>query len=210
MSSKKRCIIIYTEGETEIEFYDSVLVKIKEKYGITKFNADKIVKKCLRGITKFDKKLLKKFEHEIMPKYGDYEITVFLCYDTDVFECSSKPSVDWANVELTLRKLGANNVIHIKAERCIEDVFLIDIHGICNYLKIKPISKITGQNGVEKMQNLFNKGNRIYQKGYSCDGLIDNLDMESIFEKVKPMLEPFIVEFLPNNIKNKIHNEHPS
>ena len=77
MSRKKRCIIIYAEGETEIEFYDSILIKAKEKYGISKFNADKIIKKCLRGITKFDKKLLKKFEYEIIPKYKDYEIIVF-------------------------------------------------------------------------------------------------------------------------------------
>ncbi len=201
MSRKKRCIIIYAEGETEIEFYDSILIKAKEKYGISKFNADKIIKKCLRGITKFDKKLLKKFEYEIIPKYKDYEIIVFLCYDTDVFDCSSNPPVDWKNVELALKKLGTNKVIHIKAERCIEDVFLIDIRGICNFLNIKYTSKISGKDGVTKMQNLFKKGNRIYQKGYACDGFISNLDIEKILEKSKTMLEPFIIEFLPENIK---------
>ena len=125
------------------------------------------------------------------------KLSFFLCYDTDVFECSSNPPVNWKNVELILKKLGASNVIHIKAERCIEDVFLIDAQGVCNFLKITYSRKIYGQNGVEKMQNLFNKGNRIYQKGYACNGLIDNLNMEIIFERSKPMLEPFIAEFLP-------------
>ena len=202
MSSKKRCIIIYSEGETDSEFYNSVLTKTKDKYEISQFNADAIIKKCLRGITKFDKKLLKKFEYEIMPKYGDYEIIVFLCYDTDVFDYSSKPPVDWKNVESELKKMGAYKVIHVKAERCIEDVFLIDIEGICNFLKIKKVNNVIGQNGVEKMQNLFNKGNRVYQKGYSCEGLIESLNMEKICEKSKKMLEPFIKEFLPNNKKD--------
>ena len=51
------------------------------------------------------------------------------------------------------------------------------------------------------MQNLFKKGNRIYQKGYACDGFISNLDIEKILEKSKTMLEPFIMKFLPENIK---------
>ncbi len=199
----KRCIIIYSEGETEIEYYDALLIKIKEKYKIDKFNADKIIKTCLKGITKFDKKLLKKFEYEIIPKYKDYEIIVFLCYDTDVFDCSINPPVDWENVSNALNKLGASKVIHIKAKKCIEDIFLIDIKGICQFLKIKQIDRINGKNGVQKMQNLFKKGNRIYQKGYSCEGFIKSLDMEKIFEEVKPMLEPFINEFLPKDIKSK-------
>lgn len=197
MSNKKRCIIVYTEGETELEFYDEVLRNIKEKYRLTKFNADKVIKKCLKGIAKFDKKLLKKFEHEIIPKYSNYEIIVFLCYDTDVFECSTNPPVDWNNVEKVLIKLGASQVIHIRAERCIEDLFLLDLPGICNFLRINEVKKITGKNGVDKMQQLFDKGNRVYQKGYTCAGFINCLNMEKIIENSQKMLQPFINEFMP-------------
>ena len=92
--AKKKCIIIFTEGETEIEFYDYLIEKVKEKNVIKKFNADKIIKKTLKGISKFDKKLINKFRFDILPKYIDYEIIIFLCYDTDVFEDCQKPVVD--------------------------------------------------------------------------------------------------------------------
>ncbi len=197
MSGKKRWIIIYTEGETEEEFYGKVLCVIKEKYSLNRFNADKITKKCLRGITKFDKKLLRKFEIEISPQCNNYDVIVILCYDTDVFDCSSNPPVDWNNVEDKLLELGAAKVIHIKAEKCIEDVFLLDIPGVCKYLKIPEVKKITGDNGVDKMQKLFNKGNKVYQKGYKCDGFVSYLNIEKIMAKTQKMLQPFIDELTP-------------
>ena len=196
MAIKKRCIIFYTEGETEQEFYDALLCEIKKRYKIRKFNADKILKKCLRGITKFDKKLLKKFEYEIIPTYKEYEIIVFLCYDTDVFDCSVNPPVDWNNVEKELTKLGANKVIHVKAEKCIEDIFLSDIYGICKFLNISEIKRVSGKNGVEKMQQLFDKGNRIYQKGYACLGFVKSLDIEKIISNNKKMFEQIINEVI--------------
>ena len=39
--------------------------------------------------------------------------------------------------------------------------------------------------------------------GMGITGFIKSLDMEKIFEEVKPMLEPFINEFLPKDIKSK-------
>lgn len=173
MEYRKRCVVIYTEGETECEFYDILLEEIKNKFGLKKFNVDKIVKKCLKGITKFDKKLLKKFEYDIKDNYKDYEISVFLCYDTDAFEYSAKPPVKWKKVETELRKLGADHIYHLKAEKCIEDIFLLDLSGICKFLKIGVIKKINGTNGVEKMKNLFSKGNRIYQKDFLVTDLCD-------------------------------------
>lgn len=180
MAKKKRCVIIFTEGETEIEFYDYLINKVKENNNVEKFNADKIIKKTLKGISKFDKKLINKFQYDILPKYGDYEITVFLCYDTDVFEDCQKPVVDWQKVEKELLNYGVKKVNHIKANKCIEDIFLLDIPGICKYLNIDPIKNINGINGVDKMKKLFLKGNRIYQKGYKCEGFIKHLDIDYI------------------------------
>lgn len=194
MRSKKKCLVIYTEGETECEFYDLLLNQIKINYNIEKFYVDKIVKQCLKGISKFDKKLLKKFQYDVKNKYKDYDISVYLCYDTDVFDCSAKPPVDWVKVERELKKLGANNVYHIKAEKSIEDIFLLDIGGICKYLNISPVTKINGENGVEKMKNLFFKGNRIYQKGFSCEGFVKSLDISLIIGKIFNIVEPLIEE----------------
>lgn len=199
MAKKKRCVIIFTEGETEIEFYDYLINKVKENNNVEKFNADKIIKKTLKGISKFDKKLINKFQYDILPKYGDYEITVFLCYDTDVFEDCQKPVVDWQKVEKELLNYGVKKVNHIKANKCIEYIFLLDIPGICKYLNIDPIKNINGINGVDKMKKLFLKGNRIYQKGYKCEGFIKHLDIDYILKKKRVMFEPLIDELINND-----------
>lgn len=197
--AKKKCIIIFTEGETEIEFYDYLIEKVKEKNVIKKFNADKIIKKTLKGISKFDKKLINKFRFDILPKYIDYEIIIFLCYDTDVFEDCQKPVVDWQKVDKKLLKCGVKKVNHIKAKKCIEDIFLLDIPVICKYLNISPIKNIDGTNGVDKMKKLFLKGNRIYQKGYKCENFIKYLDIDYILEKKSDMFESLIDELVEKN-----------
>lgn len=196
MSSRKKCIVIYTEGETECEFYDKLLDELKRINKIDRFNVDKIIKQCLKGITKFDKKLLKKFEYDIKTKYSDYEIIVFFCYDTDVFDFNAKPPVNWNDVDTKLKRLGAKEIYHIKAEKCIEDIFLIDIAGICKYLNISQVKRVNGQNGVEKMKNLFMRGNRIYQKGFSCEGFINALDINLIFKEKQVVFKPLVQELL--------------
>ena len=196
MGSKKKCIVIYTEGETECEFYDKLLDELKKINQIDKFNVDKIIKQCLKGITKFDKKLLKKFEYDIKTKYKDYEIIVFLCYDTDVFDFKAKPPVNWDGVDVKLKRLGAKEVYHIKAEKCIEDIFLIDTVGICKYLNIPQVKRVNGQNGVEKMKNLFMRGNRIYQKGFFCEGFINSLDISLILEEKQLVFKPLVQKLL--------------
>ena len=196
MGSKKKCIVIYTEGETECEFYDKLLDELKKINQIDKFNVDKIIKQCLKGITKFDKKLLKKFEYDIKTKYKDYEIIVFLCYDTDVFDFKAKPPVNWDGVDAKLKRLGAKEVYHIKAEKCIEDIFLIDTVGICKYLNIPQVKRVNGQNGVEKIKNLFMRGNRIYQKGFFCEGFINSLDISLILEEKQLVFKPLVQKLL--------------
>lgn len=203
MSNRKKCVVIYTEGETEYEFYGKLLEELKRINKIDRFNVDKIIKQCLKGITKFDKKLLNKFEYEIMTKYSEYEIVIFLCYDTDFFEFNANPSVNWRDVDTKLKRLGAKEVYHIEAEKCIEDIFLIDIVGICKYLNIPHVKRINGQNGVEKMNNLFLRGNRIYQKGFACEGFINALDITLILKEKQEVFEPLIQELVN---KQKIVN----
>lgn len=193
---RKKCIIIYTEGETEHEFYGLLINEIKKEYIAEKFSADKIIRQCLKGITKFDKKLLKKFEYDVKTKYGEYDIVVFLCYDTDVFDLNAKPPVDWKKVDEKLKTLGAKEVYHIKAEKCIEDILLTDINNICRFLNIPIINRISGKNGVEKMKKLFMKGNRIYQKGFSCGNLIETIDIGLLLNKHNKMFKELIDELL--------------
>lgn len=196
MSVTKKCVVIFTEGETEEEFYNCLLEKIKKKNNIQRFKIDKIEKRCLKGIAKFDKKLLNIYKNDLKIKYSGYDIIVFLCYDTDVFHITQNPPVDWTYVDKELYKLGAAKVYHLRAEKCIEDLFLLDIQGIINFLKIKKPRKIIGNNGVEKLEYLFDKGNRLYQKGFSTKGFIQFLDISLILEKEYQMFEPLINELI--------------
>ena len=187
----KKCVVIYTEGETDQEFYDSVLNTIKNKIPNKKFKVDEIKKSCIKGIAKFQKKLVNKFVKEIVNKYSkDHEIIVFLCYDTDVFEFGLHPPVDREKLEKDLKNNGASKVVHIKAKKSIEDFFLYDINGITTYLKIKKPKDLKGNTGLEKLENLFSKANRIYQKGHNCTGFIDSLDMNVIFPKICAEIRP--------------------
>lgn len=198
MTNKKKCILFYTEGETEDEFYDCILEELKKKYNVNKFNTNKIIKKCLKGICRFDKKLINKYENEIKNKYKDYDVIVFLCYDTDYFEFGLKPSIDWNYINEKLYLLGASKVYHIKANKCIEDFMLYDIEGICKYLKIKKPSKLKGKTGIEKMEYLFSLGNRIYQKGYPSENFIKSLNMNIIIDSINNEISPIINELFKN------------
>ena len=195
----KKCVIIFTEGETEEIFYNRLLNEIKVETNISKFYIDKLEKRCLKGISKFDKKLINIYKNNLSKKYRDYEIVVFLCYDSDVFDFSTKPPVDWEDIEKKLYKLGASKVYHIEAKKCIEDLFLIDINGICDFLKINVPRNVRGRDAVEKLNYLFYKGKRIYQKGYSTKGFIESLDISLILNKKYEMFENLIFELTDKN-----------
>lgn len=187
----KKCVVIYTEGETDYEFYNKVLNTIKNKIPDKIFKVDVLEKSCITGIGKFQKKLLNKFIKEIAKKYSkDYEIIVFLCYDTDVFEFGIHPPINRIKLEDELKNNGASKVVHIKANRTIEDFFMYDIDGIVNFLKIQKPKNLKGLTGLEKLEKLFSKANRIYQKGHKCAGLVDSLNMDIIFPNICDEISP--------------------
>lgn len=191
----KKCIIIYTEGETDEEFYNKILSTIKNKISNKKFKVDVLKTCCITGIAKFQKKLVNKFEKEIAKKYSKtHEIIVFLCYDTDVFEFGLHPPVNRTKLESDLKYRGASKVIHIKATKTIEDFFIHDIDGIVNFLKIQKPKILKGSTGLEKLEKLFLKGNRIYQKGHKCSGFIDSLDMNIILPHICNELKPLCTQ----------------
>ena len=204
----KKCMVLYTEGETDYEFYKRMLDFIKEIIPNNKFNVDILKLVCITGICKFQNKLLNKFEYEIIRQYQNtHEIIVVLCYDTDVFEFGVHPPINRSKLERDLINLGASKVIHIAAKKNIEDFFMYDINGIVNYLKIKKPKKLQGATGLNKLETLFYKANRIYQKGHKCAGFIDSLDMAIIFSKIYNELKPLCIELgfdIDYNYKDKL------
>lgn len=152
----------------------------------------KIVIKSFHGVGKFKNKAVNVFKKKILKDNPDAEFTVLLCMDTDVFELSSKPPFDPKELKELLLGLGAEKVEFIKAKKCIEDWFLIDMPGVLKYLKLPKSTKVTGNTGTKKLENLFKKGNKIYIKGKKSEGFIKALDIEKIIKERSNELKPLI------------------
>jgi hypothetical protein len=181
-----KCLVIITEGETELEFYKRFVKSVREEGKRFTVHIEYI---NVSGVSNFQNDAVRKFVKQIQPKYGaDTLYTAALCYDTDVFEFAQKPPVDWTNVEKELRNYGAVNVIHVKAKRSLEDWLLLDSSNIMRFLRLPENTRIAGESGYKKLQNLFAKANKIYFKGKRCGKLVDQLDMKKILAAVSDQL----------------------
>lgn len=184
-------VIIFVEGETEEELYKNhIIPEIRNKLPNKKLECEVRVFN-VRGVGGFKKDSLMKFKR-IMQMNPNKEFIVVLCYDTDIFEFASVPPIDWNNVQSKMENFGASKVIQVKARKSIEDWLLYDLEGICNWLRIKVPNKLTGNNGYDKIQKIFKKGNKIYIKGKKVSGLLERLDISKILEKANSELEPLI------------------
>lgn len=192
--SNKIITCFYTEGATDEVFYDKLRQHLRKYSNSKKFYVSNVEKSNIQGIGNFQSKLLRKFKAEILPLKKDKtdEIVVFLCYDQDVFELVSKtPPVDREKLEKELLNAGANKVIHIVANKSIEDIFLTDIDTILSFLKLKKsdAASLSG-NGYEKLKKLYKKANKIYQKGENVEGFVDKLNMDLICSTYCKMFSP--------------------
>ena len=176
----KRGIIVFVEGETEEEIYNIFIRYIHSIANNGKFSTDKLLVRNLKGISNFRSKAIRVFSKEILPQNPNFEFDIFLCYDTDVFDFSQKPPVDWKEVEKDLKNLGAKKVIHIKAKHSIEDWILNDFDGICRYLKISSTTNNISGSGFKKLESLFKKSNKVYIKGSKAKGFIESLSIQKI------------------------------
>ena len=178
-----KCLVLFVEGKTEVEFYKELIRYIRECTASGKLK-HKIICRSVNGIGGFKKEVNRIFLKEILPKLDGYSVVVALCYDTDVFGYVQKPKINWDNIEKMLLQDGAERVIHIKAEKSIEDWFLLDMEGVKKFLKLKPDVQPSGVNGYEKLKSLFKKANKIYTKGQEVSGFVQVLDIGLISKKV--------------------------
>lgn len=180
-------IVLCVEGETEIEFYKKLINYFKSINNSKNFK-NKIDFINANGIGGFKKEVLRKFEKQIKTRCKNCEAIIVLCYDLDVFEDNfySKPNFDIDDIKKDfLKKKSVKEVIKIGANKSIEDWFLIDVNGILKFLKLDLNTKIQGKNGSEKLKNLYKKVNKIYLKGNRSNNLIENLNIELIYQKIK-------------------------
>ena len=184
-------VLIFVEGETDevffkalIDYYASVSRKKLLPYEVCN----------LKGVTRYSSKLLAKLKNEYLPtaKLGSYKIKTVCCsYDTDVFEVKQPQIVKWDDIGKSVKRMGIDEFIRVGVKSSIEDWILNDIHGICNFLRLKQVpSSLKGINGYQKLLDLYNKARKTYKKGYETKELINALDMSAIRNKRQDVLAP--------------------
>ncbi|MCW2277572.1 hypothetical protein [Heliophilum fasciatum] len=170
-----------------MEFYAKLRDQIRSYIPQQRFKVDTLILKNLKGIGNY-KTTIKRIFQEIIRQNPGVSFTVFLCYDTDVFEYSTKPIVNWSEVEKDLKAWGAKKIFHIKAKRSIEDWFLLDEGGILHYLNLSKGTKVSKNGGTKTIETLFKKGGKVYIKG-STRGFVDSLDIKLIMNNICPELK---------------------
>ena len=192
-----RHIVIFVEGDTD-ELFFKALVEHYKKVSQTPLLPCQVCN--LKGVTRYSGKLLAKLKNGFLPeaRKKNYRIQAVCCsYDTDVFELKHPSIVDWKQLEKNVRKLGIEHFVQIGVEHAIEDWILDDLQGICRFLKLKEMPKTPkGNNGFEKLTDLYAKANKTYQKGFATRELIANIDMGIIISKRKKALR-ILEQMLP-------------
>ncbi|MDD3457706.1 MULTISPECIES: hypothetical protein [Sphaerochaeta] len=121
------------------------------------------------------------FNNSCKKKHPGIKWTVFLCYDTDshLADITKFYEGDW----LTLRrKLKGKNVevIDLASRAMIEDLFLYDKEGICNYLEVPDQTIPREGNGKTTLKQFFRKFGKVYHEGERAADMIWGLDMDLI------------------------------
>ena len=183
--NKDKAIILFVEGDTEIEFYKALIACLRKKNNDS-FNS------CIeyidvRGVGNYKYNVLRKF-NEIKRKHPNNEFYVFLCYDTDVFELAKKPPVNMVEVKNELIDNGAKKVELIRANKSIEDWFLLDFEGVLRYLRLPITTKKEQGKGQDVLKKLFRKANKVYVKGGKTEGFINHLNIEKIKSNICPSI----------------------
>ena len=184
-------VLIFVEGDTDEVFFKALI----DYYATVSSNKLLPYEVCnLKGVTRYSSKLLAKLKNEYLPtaKLGSYKIKTVCCsYDTDVFEVKQPKIVKWDDIGKSVKRMGTDEFIRVGVKSSIEDWILNDIHGICNFLRLKQVpSSLKGINGYQKLLDLYNKARKTYKKGYETKELINALDMSAIRNKRQDVLAP--------------------
>jgi hypothetical protein len=198
------------EGDTEKEFYLSLLMFLCEKHGVVLekqvdcSNPDVMYK----AVTSKGKFLIKFhvvntitqmpysarwFKTQCYDKHESVsDWSVFLCYDTDDYknDITKFNEGDWAILKNTLKE-NASRVIDVAAAADIEDVILTDLMGVANFLGgLDDLSIPTGKKGKVKLKKLYQRVKKTYHEGTRARDMINSLDMQYIIDNsIVPLIE---------------------
>ena len=182
--TKPTQVVIFVEGDTD-EVLFKVLIEHYRTVSKTELRPCKICN--LKGVTRYSSKLVAKLQNEYMPeaRKKGYQIQTICCsYDTDVFEVRNPLIVNWDALRKTVKRMGIQDFLQLGIRSSIEDWLLCDMEGVCRYLGLTTIPKsLKGNDGNAKLNDLYSKARRIYQKGYQVKELVASLDMSVIRKK---------------------------
>lgn len=190
------------EGDTEKVFYYTLLCYFASKHPGSKVNKHMNPNsgEIFYSVSTDDKNVLIKFNvvgtiSQITNSgswfqnrcYGEnkkLKWTAFLCYDTDSYnnDIGKFYDGDWKELRKSIEKNRNCTVIDFAAQADIEDIMLLDLDSIFNYLDMSPLPIPSGKKGKRKMKKLFRlKGNGFaYHEGNRAKDLIESLDFEKI------------------------------
>jgi len=182
--TKPTQVVIFVEGDTD-EVLFKVLIEHYRTVSKTELRPCKICN--LKGVTRYSSKLVAKLQNEYLPeaRKKGYQIQTICCsYDTDVFEVRNPLIVNWDALRKTVKRMGIQDFLQLGIRSSIEDWLLCDMEGVCRYLGLTTIPKsLKGNDGNAKLNDLYSKARRIYQKGYQVKELVASLDMSVIRKK---------------------------
>ena len=178
-------VLIFVEGDTDEVFFKALI----DYYASVSSNKLLPYDVCnLKGVTRYSSKLLAKLKNEYLPT----AIKTLCCsYDTDVFEVKQPQIVKWDSIGKSVKRMGIDEFIRVGVRSSIEDWILDDVHGVCNFLRLKQVpSSLKGINGYQQLLDLYKKARKTYKKGYETKELINALDMSTIRKKRQDVLAP--------------------
>ena len=182
--TKPTQVVIFVEGDTD-EMLFKALIEHYRTVSMTEIRPCKICN--LKGVTRYSSKLVAKLQNEYLPeaRKKGYQLQTICCsYDTDVFEVRNPLIVNWDTLRKTVKRMGIQEFLQLGIRSSIEDWMLCDMEGICRYLGLTTIPKsLKGNDGNAKLNDLYSKARRIYQKGYQVKELVASLDMSVIRKK---------------------------
>lgn len=182
-------VLLFVEGDTDEVFFKALIDYYASASTVPLLPYDV----CnLKGVTRYSSKLLAKLKNEYLPlaRNNGYTIKTVCCsYDTDVFEVKQPQIVNWNDIGKSVKRMGIEEFIRVGVKSSIEDWILDDVSGICQYLHLKQApATLKGNNGYQKMLDLYSKARRTYKKGYETEELINSLDMSVIRDKRREAL----------------------
>lgn len=191
--NQKKVTIIFVEGDADKLIINRLLDYYRGKGWCQDGNLDVVNTNGFPNEKKMKSKLT-----QIVQRYGKTQITfntVFCEYDTDIFEKGMQERPNWKKVEDNLKRLY--NIVHfgrIEAKTSIENWMLDDLDGLLKALNLPKNTRPKGRVGQDKMTDLFQRKNIVYnrQKGEkNIKPIIDKLDIGKIREARKKELREF-------------------